>query len=285
VAAGIARLAQAPLIARQPPSSPAPMPPPIAHESAAPLVVQRKTDPSAAGRSAPQLPVAPPQLPVAPQPHDPLPAPAAAQPFSSISATRLHTPQDLGHPPTIPVARTLDTSIDDTTVPLIGPVPLVYPRTLMYAADVAPAADQSRAPERLVVRNLLGRPAAATPWQASTGEPAALVVREQIARQPMPAPNLSAAQSRAPLPLAAAAHAAVSQPAVAAQSLPKPRQSPPYPPAPYPPAPSAPESAARSTAPQRSEQQEVDIDRIVDKVHRKFLRQLAIEGERRGVRK
>jgi hypothetical protein len=146
---------------------------------------------------------------------------------------------------------------------------------------VAPAAARSSAPERLVVRSVPARPEAALALLSLAGVPAMPVVHEQIARQPMLAPNLSAAQSRAPLPLVAVAHPAASQPAaVGAQAPPKPRQSPPYPPTP-----SALEPAARSVEPQRSEQPAVDIDRIVDKVHRKFLRQLAIEGERRGVRK
>jgi hypothetical protein len=272
VTAGIAQPAQAPQLAHLSPA-------PIARNSAAPLVVQRKADSSAAGRSAP--PALAPQPPISPAlPRYPALTPVAAGQSSSILAERSHAPPELGNPPTIPVARTLDTSIVDSPLPLVDPAPLAYPRTPMYAAGVAPAVAQSSAPERLVVRSAPARPAAAMalPWLA--GVPAMPVVHEQIARQPMLAPNLSAAQARAPLPLVAVAHPAVSQPAVGAQSPPKPRPSPPYSPAP-----SAPEPAARSAAPQRSEQPAVDIDRIVDKVHRKFLRQLAIEGERRGVRK
>jgi hypothetical protein len=40
-------------------------------------------------------------------------------------------------------------------------------------------------------------------------------------------------------------------------------------------------TADRAAAKQPSE---IDIDQIVDRVHRKFIRQLAVEGERRGLR-
>jgi len=118
------------------------------------------------------------------------------------------------------------------------------------------------------------------PAPAGIGVPTTLVVREQAARQPMRAANLPVAQPRTTLPLAAAAQAAAGPLDGGAQSAPKARLSPP----PYMPPPSAPEPASHGVTRQRSEEPAVDIDKIVDKVHRKFLQRLAIEGERRGVR-
>jgi hypothetical protein len=106
-----------------------------------------------------------------------------------------------------------------------------------------------------------------------------LVVRERVDRQIAPGANLPAAQPRPPLPLVPAAQTVAGQRAAADRLAPAagpdPIQIRPAP---------APEMAARGVETKRSDQPAIDIDRIVDKVHRKFLQRLAIEGERRGVR-
>jgi hypothetical protein len=43
-------------------------------------------------------------------------------------------------------------------------------------------------------------------------------------------------------------------------------------------------AVAPAPQPAQRQQEPVDIGRIVDEVHRRFVRRLAIEGERRGVR-
>lgn len=77
------------------------------------------------------------------------------------------------------------------------------------------------------------------------------LVREQVIRQQAPGVRLPVAPARGP------AAATAAQPAGTNGSS----------------------GAASVAAPPK-----VDIDHIVDTVHRRFLRRLAVEGERRGVR-
>ena len=109
------------------------------------------------------------------------------------------------------------------------------------------------------------------------------VVHEQVTRERMPGANMLMATSLAQLPLAAVA-APSSQPTAGPsvsderqvltwrRSANNTSQS------------TLAEPAADRAATKRSAQNEIDIDQISDRVQRKFVQQLAIERERRGLR-
>jgi len=136
---------------------------------------------------------------------------------------------------------------------------------------------------RLVVHRVPDRPGAAiagiTLEDNSDASASSMpVVYARATRQVVPGADLPIARPGAPRPLAATAQPAAAHPA-GERAAPATRgdavsisNAP------------APERAARGPETARAEPAAMDIDEIVDRVHRKFVRRLAIEGERRGVR-
>lgn len=235
----------------------------------------------------------PPPLLLAPPPG---PTPAAELPDGAVGITRGNTSRsgeaeamslgprdlsphprpsgtyDLGAPPPRSVGR------DAAGMPVVE-------LSLPAAVTPGPPVITEEGPSPLpVVRS---RPGPNGNGNGTSDGPVLPLVREHVLRHgPLAqrrdpfAPSLRepVAQRRSPMPLAGVGAAAPSRPAPQPTAPSGPRGSVPAATA----ASSGPPSAAAPSPPAAAPP--VDIEHIVDTVHRRFLRRLAVEGERRGVR-
>lgn len=282
-------MAQAPIVYVQPhpwPSVAGDQPRATGSEAQSKPVVQRKADAAASISSTPGAPLV--TMAQLTSHGDHRAARPAVQPHSSGL-------------PVITAARVADSPFGASGLPLVYASPV-------FAGDsgALPAAPQTGSSAWPVVRVRPGdkgnTAAALTTWTLlwqppeHTSASVVPVVREQIVPERAANVNFPVAHPREPLPLVAVATAtarpAASRsvagepgPSVATASRMSERQAPlaargavRMQPA------IAAEPAGGPAETKRPAPATIDIDRVVDKVHRKFIRQLVVEGERRGVR-
>jgi hypothetical protein len=238
------------------------------------MVIQRSAAPSAAASSMPSALLPLPMEGGLPQP--PLTLPALGDRPATRRAHHTRTPLDQLASAVLPVV-TAVRATDSTSA--IKQLPLIRSISIFSGVD---STSQAVIPATSISWPL-GRSQSTDRGSSAdrSGVTDVPVVHEQITRERTT--NLPIARSPASLPLAAVA-TPTSQPAterISGSERPMPAlkhslvHTPPT---------AAAEPTTDLGAASQQAQSEREVDQIVDKVHRKFIRQLTIEGERRGLR-